>query len=144
MSASDESFDPPPKSGASSAAASAGRLNQLEFDIAFYESVLRRAPEYVDVLRCQGELLTRQGLHAQALAIDRRLAALLPHDCVVQYNLACSLALMGLRREAMAALRCALEAGYDDFDYLEADSDLDALREEPVYQALLREFLPKD
>jgi tetratricopeptide (TPR) repeat protein len=144
MSASDEPFAHPPKGGASSAAASAGRLSQLEFDIAFYESVLQRAPDYVDVLRCQGELLTRKGSHAQALAIDRRLAVLLPDDCVVQYNLACSLALMGMRNEAVAALRCALEAGYDDFDYLEADSDLDALRDEGAYQALLREFLPKE
>ena len=144
MSAADEFFAHPPKSGASPAPAKVGQPSQLDFDIAFYESVLQRAPEYVDVLRCQGELLTRKGLHAQALAVDRRLAALLPGDCVVQYNLTCSLALMGLRGEAMAALRCALEAGYDDFDYLEADSDLDALRDEPAYQTLLREFLPKE
>lgn len=144
MSAADEFFAHPPKSGALPAPAKVGQLSQLEFDIAFYESVLQRAPEYVDVLRCQGELLTRKGLHAQALTVDRRLAALLPGDCVVQYNLTCSLALMGLRSEAMAALRCALEAGYDDFDYLEADGDLDALRDEPAYHALLREFLPKE
>ena len=36
--------------------------------------------------------------------------------------------------------RVALEQGYDDFDYMESDSDLDALREDPAFRALLREF----
>ncbi len=93
-----------------------------------------------DVLRCQGELLSRKGLNDLALVVDRRLAKLLPADFVVRYNLACSLAVGGFRREAIAALRKALEQGYDDFEYLENDGDLDSLREDPTFHALLREF----
>ena len=114
--------------------------SQLDFDIAFYERILERQPNYLDVLRCQGELLSRRGLHQRAMVVDRRLAELLPGDCVVRYNLACSLAMGGRTTEAIAALRAALERGYDDFDYLETDSDLDALRDDPAYRALLREF----
>lgn len=117
--------------------------SQLDFDIAFFGSVLQRQADYVDVLRCQAELLTRKGLRAEALELDRRLAALRPDDCVVSYNLACSLALTGQRRDALKTLRRALEAGYDDFEYLHLDSDLDALRELPAYKALLREFAPR-
>src|SRR5262249_25683960 len=99
-----------------------------------------RRPDYVDVLRLQGELLSRKGLNDLALAVDRRLAELLPGDYVVRYNLACSLAVSGYRREAIAALRKAIEQGYDDFDYLDSDSDLDSLREDPAFRDLLREF----
>jgi tetratricopeptide (TPR) repeat protein len=113
---------------------------QLDFDIAFYDRILERDPAYVDVLRCQGELLSRKGLHERALVIDRRLAELLPDDFVVRYNLACSLAVGGHSREAIVALREALEQGYDDFEYLENDGDLDSLREDPAYRALLREY----
>jgi len=113
---------------------------QLDFDIAFYDRILKRDPNYVDVLRCQGELLSRKGQHERALAVDRRLAELLPHDYVVRYNLACSLAVGGFTGEAIAALRAALERGYDDFEYLESDSDLDSLRDEPAYRALMREY----
>jgi tetratricopeptide (TPR) repeat protein len=113
---------------------------QLDFDIAFYDRILQRDPNYVDVLRCQGELLSRKGLHERALVIDRRLAELLPTDFVIRYNLACSLAVGGHRREAIAALRAALEHGYDDFEYLENDGDLDSLREDPAYVALMREY----
>jgi len=114
--------------------------SQLDFDIAFYDAILESDPEYIDVLRCQGELLSRKGLHGRALAIDRRLAEILPGDPVVQYNLACSLAMGGLDEESLAALQAALEAGYDDFEHLALDKDLDGLRGNRAFQALLRRF----
>jgi tetratricopeptide (TPR) repeat protein len=117
--------------------------SQLDFDLAFFEHLLEREPDYVDVLRCQGELLTRKGLHDRAREIDRRLVELLPLDSVAHYNLACSLALLGDPASAIAALRRALECGYDDIDYLLGDSDLDSLRSDPAYQALLRQFSPR-
>jgi hypothetical protein len=114
--------------------------SQLDFEIDFFEAILAVEPEYVDVLRCQGELLTRKGLHARAVEVDRRLARLQPEDCVVHYNFACSLALGKQSREAIAQLRMAFEKGYEDFTYLETDSDLDNIRDEPEFKALLREY----
>ncbi|HUY92978.1 MAG TPA: hypothetical protein VMV10_29885 [Pirellulales bacterium] len=142
MSAADESFASKSSEGALSRAAKSqfGAKSQLDFDLEFYESILRRAPRYVDVLRCQGELLNRKGLHERAVLVDQRLAELRPNDCVVQYNLACSLALLGRRGEAIKALRKALEQGYGDFDYLHADSDLNGLRSEPAFKRLLRKY----
>ena len=115
--------------------------SQLDFDIAFYDRVLERAPSNLDVLRCQGELLTRKGMYEQALEIDHRLVALQPDDSVARYTLACSLALAGETHEAIEQLRTALACGYEDLDYLLCDSDLDSLRGEPDYQALLNEYL---
>jgi hypothetical protein len=125
---------------AQSAGAPVSQQSQLDFDIAFYDAILDRDPDYVDVLRCQGELLSRKGLHHRALFVDRRLAELLPDDCVVQYNLACSLAMAGSEEEALAALTAAFEAGYSDFEHLACDSDLDVLRPMPGFQALLKRF----
>jgi tetratricopeptide (TPR) repeat protein len=113
---------------------------QLEFDIEFFDGVLRRQPHYLDVLRCQGQLLSRKGLHARALEIDRRLVELVPDDAVAHYNLGCSLALMGNVQEAVESLRQALRQGYTDIDYLEADRDLESVRRLPEYAQLLREF----
>jgi Flp pilus assembly protein TadD len=142
MSPADDSFASQSPEGAPSQAAKrrSAAQNQLDFDLEFYESILRRAPRYVDVLRCQGELLNRKGLHARAVLVDRRLAELLPDDCVVRYNLACSLAMVGQREAAIESLRQALEQGYRDFDYLHADGDLDALRGDPAFKRLLREY----
>jgi tetratricopeptide (TPR) repeat protein len=117
-----------------------GEQKQIDFDIAFYEHILQRSPDYVDVLRLVGELLTRRGLHARALAVDRQLARLRPDDSTVLYNLACSLSLSELIPEALVALRTALVQGYSDFEHLELDRDLDNLRDEPEYAELLKEF----
>ncbi len=114
--------------------------SQLDFDIEFFDSVLQRQPEYLDVLRCQGQLLSRKGLHARALQVDQRLVQLAPQDGVAHYNLACSLALLGYTPDAIASLRKALRRGYTDIDYLESDRDLESLRTEPEYLEMLREF----
>jgi tetratricopeptide (TPR) repeat protein len=119
------------------------KQSQLDFEISFFDAILRRSPDYVDVLRCQGELLSRKGFHRRALVIDRRLAELMPTDSVVQYNLACSLSRNALYDEAVAVLRVALECGYDDFEYLDLDGDFDALRSDPRYLALVAEYRPE-
>jgi tetratricopeptide (TPR) repeat protein len=117
-----------------------GEQKQVDFDIAFYEHILQRNPDYVDVLRLIGELLTRRGFHARALTVDRRLARLRPNDSTVLYNLACSLSLSGLTSEGIVALRRALVQGYSDFEHLELDRDHDHLREAPEFAKLLKEF----
>jgi len=124
-------------------AASRARLSeksQLDFDIDFFSRVLERNAEYVDVLRCQGQLLSRKGRHREAVAVDRQLVALRPNDAVAHYNLGCSLALLGKPKEAIQSLRRAFERGYNDFDHLEEDGDLESLRALAAYRALLREF----
>ncbi len=113
---------------------------QLDFDLEFFDAILRRHPDYLDVLRCQGQLLSRKSLHQRALEIDRRVVQLAPKDAVAHYNLGCSLAMTGHCKEAVDALRQALRHGYSDIDYLEADRDLDSVRNDPDYEELLREF----
>lgn len=119
------------------------KQSQAEFEIEFFDSILARAPDYIDVLRSQGELLSRKGYHERALVVDRRLAKLLPQDGVVQYNLACSLARNTLADECLVALRRALEHGYDDFEYLDLDADFDVIRGDARFTAVVDEFRPK-
>ena len=40
----------------------------------------------------------------------------------------------------MEELGRAMQFGYEDFEHLEFDSDLDNLRDLPAYHALLREY----
>lgn len=114
--------------------------SDLDFELRFFERILHRNADYVDVLRCQGELLSRRRQHAAALEVDRRLAKLRPHDCIIRYNLACSLAMQDHLAEAVTELKQAFERGYDDFDHLEVDRDMDRLRQLPAFQALMKEY----
>ena len=114
-----------------------GALNQLDFDIDFFEKLLGRRPDSIEVLRVLAELVSRKGLLPRAVELDRRLVELLPNDFLARYNLACSLARAGCSDEAIDTLSRAILLGYDDLAHMEADPDLESLRNHPDFQALL-------
>ena len=68
-----------------------GDLGQADFEVEFYERILARHPDYVVVLRALGDVLSHKGFYARSLEVHRRLVALVAHDCVAHYNLACDL-----------------------------------------------------
>lgn len=107
-----------------------------EFELRFFESILRRSPRYVRVLEVLGGLYTRQGRIADGLRMDRRLVRLQPTNPTAHYNLACSLALCRRRTAALRVLRQAVQLGYRDFDWMRQDPDLEMLKEHPEFQAL--------
>jgi len=53
------------------------------------------------------------------------------------YNVACGYALAGSKEEAIDWLEYSVKGGYNDFDHLRKDSDLDSLRNEKRYKKLL-------
>ncbi len=128
------------KSAPGSALVKAPDQSQLDFEIGFFGGILERFPDYVDILRVQGNNLTLKGRFAEGLHLDKRLVELRPGDPLVHYNLACSFALLKRTELALKTLRRAVELGYEDFHYMREDRDLDAIRNDPRFHALLREF----
>lgn len=123
-----------------SALVRASEPNQLDFEIEFFHGILQRYPDYVDVLRVLGNNLTLKGRYVDGLQIDKRLVQLRPADPLAHYNLACSFALLKKNDLALKTLRRAVELGYRDFRYMKEDRDLDAIRHDPRFRQLLREF----
>jgi tetratricopeptide (TPR) repeat protein len=117
-----------------------GDQNQLDFELDFFTAILKRYPDYVDVLRVLGNLLTLKGRYAEGLQVDRRLVQLRPTDALAHYNLACSYALLKRPDQALKTLRRAVELGYRDFRYMREDRDLDTIRHDPRFRQLLREY----
>lgn len=109
----------------------------LEFQADIYGIEVRERPNNAAALIALGMILTQLGRYAEGLAIDRRLVELLPEDNGARYNLACSLALVGERAQALAELENAVRLGYDDPQHLANDLDLISLREEPRFLELL-------
>jgi len=125
---------------AASTLARAPEQSQLDFELEFFSRILERHPDFVDVLRVQGNNLTLKGRFAEGLQIDRRLVSLRPQDPLAHYNLACSYALLKKPEQALKTLRRAVELGYRDFRYMREDRDLDSIRHDPRFRQLLREF----
>ncbi len=119
------------------------RHHDPEFDIRFFESVLRRRPAYVEVVEILGGLYTRQGRIADGLRMDRRLVRLQPDNATAHYNLACSLSLSKRKNDALHALRQAIQLGYRDFDWMLQDPDLELIKAHPEFQRLLAQLKPQ-
>lgn len=115
-----------------------------EFDMAFYESVLRRDPSYADVIEILGGLYTKHGRIADGLKMDRKLVKLQPRNPTAHYNLACSLALAKRKSDALRTLQHAVELGYKDLDWMQQDPDLEELKDQPAFAALIDQLKPED
>ena len=115
----------------------------IHYEIAFYEKLLEKNPDYVEALLLLSELYTKTGRHEKGLSADLRLTQLRPADPIVHYNLACSYSLLCRPKEALEALERSISLGYRDVHFLEKDKDLQNLRQEPGYQALLKKYFNK-
>jgi hypothetical protein len=113
---------------------------QIEFELDFFTAVLDRRPDFVEALKAHAKNLALARRHQEGLLIDRRITRLRPQDCLARYNLACSLALTLLYDEALAELRRAVELGYRDFAFMKQDRDLEPIRKDPRFRALMREY----
>jgi len=114
-----------------------------EFEMRFFESVLKRDAGYTEVVEILGGLYTKHGRIADGLRMDRKLVRLLPDNATAHYNLACSLALSRRKRDALRSLHRAVELGYSDFDWMQQDPDLDGLKEDPGYTLLVSQLKPQ-
>jgi tetratricopeptide (TPR) repeat protein len=114
--------------------------SQIDFELEFFAAILSRQPDFVDVLRVMGNLLTLKGRYAEGLQVDKRLVQLRPSDALAHYNLACSYALLKRPELALKTLRRAVELGYRDFRYMKEDRDLDSIRHDPRFRQLVREY----
>jgi len=118
------------------------RKEDPAFDIAFFESVLKREPGYEDVIELLGGLYTKTGRIADGLKMDRKLVKLQPDNATARYNLACSLALSKRKADALRALLEAVKLGYTDYDWMSQDPDLENLKNAREFKALLTQLKP--
>ncbi|MBM4031660.1 MAG: tetratricopeptide repeat protein [Planctomycetes bacterium] len=76
--------------------------------------------------------------YEKALEQYKKAMELEPKNSIVLYNIACTYSRMKKLKEALDALERCVEAGYRDVEWMEKDADLDNLRDEPRYKAVVR------
>lgn len=115
----------------------------LDFEISFYEDIVKDKPDFVDALILLGDAYTKKGEDGRALAVDLRLSALRPDDPVIHYNLACDYSVLENADRCFEILEKAIKLGYRDFRYMEKDPDLSYARQDPRYGELLSRYRRK-
>jgi len=75
--------------------------------------------------------------YEDAAAKCREMITLLPDDGGPRYNLACALARLAKPKEALEALKAAIDRGYVDADHMGEDEDLATLRDDKAFGELV-------
>ena len=84
--------------------------------------------------------LCRLGQREEGLEWAERAVAIDPEDPGVCYNVACLYSLEGQLEKAIESLDRAIKAGFGSKAWIEQDPDLDPLRSDPRFQALLKKL----
>ena len=111
-----------------------------DFEITFFEGILKRSPKDIEVLEILGGLYTKEGRIDDGLRMDRKLVRLLPDNPTAHYNLACSFALKNKEVQAIETLNFAIKLGYVDRDWMLQDPDLKNLRKHPSFKDIIKKL----
>ena len=122
------------------AASKKPKLEDLEFQMVFYEGILRQRPDFIDVLIVLGEIYTKKRLYEKGLKVDKKLSKLRPQSPIIHYNLACSFSLVGDTLNSFKAIKRAILLGYDDFIFMDRDPDLSNLRRDERFTAFVKKM----
>jgi len=83
--------------------------------------------------------VTHANLHdtERAVKFAERAMVVDPEDPMLLYNVACTYARIGKNEESLIALERAAEKGWGDRNWIEHDSDLEGLRDNPRFKAIV-------
>jgi TolB-like protein/Flp pilus assembly protein TadD len=116
-----------------------------------YQRALEAAERYMELhsedpraATMRAVSLCRVGRTDEGLSWGRRALELDPEDAGVRYNVACLYAVQGEVDRALECLEEALRVGFGNREWLKRDPDLDSLREDPRFEALIERRVPED
>jgi non-specific serine/threonine protein kinase len=101
------------------------------------EKHIETHPDDARALYLGASILARVGSHEKSVDWARRALAIDPDEPSIVYNVACAYALVGRTEDALACLQRIMEHGDFLKNWAAKDSDLDSLRSDPRFQALL-------
>ncbi len=106
----------------------------LEFEVSVYETGRTLFPGNARVLDSLAISRCALGRYRQALQTLDELIDLQPGNPRFLYNRACVQSCLGETSGALEDLRRAVESGFDDFEFMTGDPDLEPLRETPQFR----------
>jgi tetratricopeptide (TPR) repeat protein len=113
----------------------AGRASRRA--ISAIEKWLDTHPDDARALNLGATIWSNLGETENAVEWAKRSLAIDPEDPQLLYNVACVYAIEGQKEEALTCLERAIDKGYGHREWIEHDSDLNSLRSDPRFKALL-------
>lgn len=104
-----------------------------------YEKALSILPEFPQALRQAAVVYSLAGDKDKAVSYLKKAVELNPDDPGGYYNIACMYSLAGNVDESVSWLKKAVEKGFDDWELMSKDTDLNNIRKTEDFEKLLQE-----
>jgi serine/threonine protein kinase/cytochrome c-type biogenesis protein CcmH/NrfG len=110
-----------------------------------FQNVLRIVPRYLENHPDDGRahmilaiFLAQAGKIDEAKSEAAKAISLNPTDPLMHYNSACFYAQIGEKGLSLESLQNAITSGYQNYEWMKRDPDLDSIRDEPQYIELMK------
>ncbi len=111
-----------------------------------FQTVLHVIPHYLENHPDDGRahmflgiFLAQAGKNKEAKSEAEKAINLNPTDPLMLYNSACFYARIGKNRLALESLKKSITSGYQNYEWIKRDTDLDSIRNEPEYIQLMKD-----
>jgi len=104
----------------------------------YYTKALSLQPEFPEALYELAKLYIIQKKYEKALALYQTMITFLPENPAVYYNVACIYARQNKPEESVAWLQKAVARGFNDWEHIKTDRDLDNIRDSIQYKAFVK------
>lgn len=117
-------------------------IKQGNYDraIASLSKTIRAYPSYPHAYFYLGVAHWEKGDPDRGVEQFFKVIELYPQESAAYYNIACYYSIKGVTDLALVWLEKALKAGFAQFEHMETDSDLDAIRRQPRYAKLVLKY----
>ena len=118
-------------------------LRQYDSAVSNYKKGLEVAPTYFNAQYRLGIVYHYMDLYDSAIVHFKKAIMLSPQTNISYYYLACSYAMNKKPEDAINYLKQALERGFDNYEFITIEADLESIRKNPAYLNLLKKHFPK-
>jgi tetratricopeptide (TPR) repeat protein len=103
-----------------------------------YEKALLLHPKFAQALDNLALAHTKNKAYAKALPVFHKMLSYWPDNALIYYNIACAYSRLNEIDKSIDWLKQAVNTGYNNWDLIKTDSDLDNIRDSLAYEQLIK------
>jgi len=104
-----------------------------------FNKAIKLDPKYASAYGYRGDCYNMLKNYPQAINDYDKVIGLDPNNAYAYYGKACAYSLMDNQTEACEYLKIAVDKGFNNWDHIKSDRDLDNIRNSPCYKEIIKD-----